>query len=408
MGWFSDNDDDKSSASLSSTKSVSDDDDIDPLDAYMTGIGDKVASEAAELSSGAKKRAKIERLDVEGEEEATAHWMNKADKIEIDDKASKSGSSLSHGLASTFTSSSSTSSQSVSMRGKNDSLNDEDYLKKQRDAEIEPLPTVVHASIPYSPFNRLFLKVSDTPSYKSWRDSHKISIGPDSFDPILSFSCLSISKVSSHDDHIFPESLLKAIRSSGIEKPTPVQAQTLPVALAGRDAMVTANTGSGKTLAFVWPLVVHCCDQSHIQPGVDGPIGLVLTPTRELATQIYNEAKKMFKPLQGTVVCCVGGMGKWEMTKELKKGCELIVSTPGRLIDMVKSKATNLRRVTMVILDEADRMLEMGFEVSYLITCFAFSISRFPCLYRRKSEVFFEILDQIAKLSCFLQHLKQG
>lgn len=89
----------------------------------------------------------------------------------------------------------------------------------------------------------------------------------------------------------------------------------------------------------------------------------VLAPTRELALQIHSIAKKLMKQCGGIVICATGGnKGSYELKKELKRGCEMIVSTPGRLIEMIKSKATNLGRVTIVTLDEADRMLEMGFQ----------------------------------------------
>ena len=110
-------------------------------------------------------------------------------------------------------------------------------------------------------------------------------------------------------------------------------------------------------------MVVHINDQPHIVPGVDGPIGVVLTPTRELAKQVYKYAKTFIECIGGKAIEVAGGnKGTWELTKELKKGCEIVVSSPGRLIDMVKKKGTNLKRVTFLVLDEADKMLEMGFE----------------------------------------------
>lgn len=121
-----------------------------------------------------------------------------------------------------------------------------------------------------------------------------------------------------------------------------------------------AKTGSGKTAAFVWPMLVHIMDQTELQPN-DGPIALILAPTRELSLQIYNEAKKFGKVYNMNVVCCYGGGSKWEQSKALEQGAEIIVATPGRMIDMVKMKATNLQRVTYLVLDEADKMLNMGF-----------------------------------------------
>ena len=110
-------------------------------------------------------------------------------------------------------------------------------------------------------------------------------------------------------------------------------------------------------------MIVHINDQPHIVPGVDGPIVIVLTPTRELAKQVYQYAKIFIECIGGKAVEVAGGnRGTWELTKELKKGCEIVVSSPGRLIDMVKKKGTNLKRVTFLVIDEADKMLEMGFE----------------------------------------------
>jgi ATP-dependent RNA helicase DDX42 len=157
--------------------------------------------------------------------------------------------------------------------------------------------------------------------------------------------------------------LVRAIAKCGYDSPTLVQSQTLSVALSGHDALITAATGSGKTLAYIWPMIIHINDQHHIEPGIDGPIGIVLTPTRELAKQVYTHAKTFIECIGGKAVEVAGGnRGTWELTKELKKGCEIVVSSPGRLIDMVKKKGTNLKRVTFLVLDEADRMLSMGFE----------------------------------------------
>lgn len=94
-------------------------------------------------------------------------------------------------------------------------------------------------------------------------------------------------------------------------------------------------------------------------------IALILAPTRELSIQIYNEAKKFGKVYNINVVCCYGGGSKWEQSKALEQGAEVIVATPGRMIDMVKMKATNLQRVTYLVLDEADKMLNMGFGKSF-------------------------------------------
>lgn len=125
-----------------------------------------------------------------------------------------------------------------------------------------------------------------------------------------------------------------------------------------------AKTGSGKTLAFVLPMFRHILDQPELEVD-DGPIGVIMTPTRELAMQIAKECKKFTKYLNLNVVAVYGGTNISEQIAELKRGAEIIVCTPGRMIDMLAAnngRVTNLRRVTYVVLDEADRMFDMGFE----------------------------------------------
>jgi ATP-dependent RNA helicase DDX42 len=108
-------------------------------------------------------------------------------------------------------------------------------------------------------------------------------------------------------------------------------------------------------------MIIHILDQPQMKIG-DGPIGVILSPTRELAAQIHTEAKKFAKVFKMRVCAVFGGGGKWEMVKALKEAPEMVVATPGRFIELIRSKATNLSRCTMVVLDEADRMFEMGFE----------------------------------------------
>ena len=159
----------------------------------------------------------------------------------------------------------------------------------------------------------------------------------------------------------FGAKLRVAIQKQNFERPTPIQAQAIPIIAAGFDVIGIAKTGSGKTLAFGWPLLLHVMAQRRVARG-EGPIALVLEPTRELAEQTHREIRRFAKTLDLRVVAVVGGGAKWEQTKLLKRGAEVVVATPGRLIDMIKAKALNLRRTTLLVLDEADRMLSMGFE----------------------------------------------
>uniref|UniRef100_A0AAQ5X538 Probable ATP-dependent RNA helicase DDX46 n=1 Tax=Amphiprion ocellaris TaxID=80972 RepID=A0AAQ5X538_AMPOC len=158
--------------------------------------------------------------------------------------------------------------------------------------------------------------------------------------------------------------ILNALKKHSYEKPTPIQAQAIPAIMSGRDLIGIAKTGSGKTIAFLLPMFRHIMDQRPLEES-EGPISVIMTPTRELALQITKECKKFSKPLGLRVVCVYGGTGISEQIAELKRGAEIIVCTPGRMIDMLganSGRVTNLRRVTYVVLDEADRMFDMGFE----------------------------------------------
>ncbi|OAY79913.1 DEAD-box ATP-dependent RNA helicase 20 [Ananas comosus] len=159
----------------------------------------------------------------------------------------------------------------------------------------------------------------------------------------------------------FPDYVMQEISRAGFVEPTPIQAQGWPMALKGRDLIGIAETGSGKTLAYLLPAIVHVNAQPFLAPG-DGPIVLVLAPTRELAVQIQQEATKFGASSKIKSTCIYGGVPKGPQVRDLQKGVEIVIATPGRLIDMLESHHTNLRRVTYLVLDEADRMLDMGFE----------------------------------------------
>lgn len=157
--------------------------------------------------------------------------------------------------------------------------------------------------------------------------------------------------------------ILEIIAEQKYERPTSIQAQAIPVIMSGRDLIGIAKTGSGKTMAFVLPMLRHVLDQPRI--GInDGPIALIMTPTRELAMQTYSECCKFTKSLGLSVVCAYGGAPIKDQIADLKRGAEIVICTPGRMIDLLlanSGKVTNLRRVTYLVLDEADRMFDMGF-----------------------------------------------
>ncbi|KAL5700291.1 RNA helicase [Ranunculus cassubicifolius] len=167
--------------------------------------------------------------------------------------------------------------------------------------------------------------------------------------------------VKTFEDCGFSPQLRTAITKHGYEKPTPIQCQSLPIVLSGMDIIGIAKTGSGKTAAFVLPMIVHIMDQPELEKE-EGPIGVICAPTRELAHQIYLETKKFAKSQGVRVSAVYGGLSKLDQFKELKAGCEIVIATPGRLIDMLKMKALTMSRATYLVLDEADRMFDLGFE----------------------------------------------
>jgi len=167
--------------------------------------------------------------------------------------------------------------------------------------------------------------------------------------------------VESFDEANFPGYILKELANAGFLKPTPIQCQGWPMALSGQDVIGIARTGSGKTLTFLLPAIVHINAQPLLKPG-DGPIILILAPTRELACQIKGEADKFGYTSRIKNTCVYGGASKRDQARDLRNGVEILIATPGRLLDFLESKTTNLHRVTCLILDEADRMLDMGFE----------------------------------------------
>jgi len=169
--------------------------------------------------------------------------------------------------------------------------------------------------------------------------------------PILTFS-----------EATFPENLQQKLLGQGFDKPTMIQSLTWPYAQAGRDLIGIAKTGSGKTLAFLLPALVHITSlvQVHDRQGCK-PIALVMLPTRELAQQVESEVTK-FAPRGFRYTCVYGGSPRNHQQKMLRYGCDLLVATPGRLIDFLESGDVNLTACSYLVLDEADRMLDMGFE----------------------------------------------
>lgn len=169
------------------------------------------------------------------------------------------------------------------------------------------------------------------------------------------------------------DAVMQAVVDMGYETPTPVQAASIPEVLAGRDILAAAQTGTGKTAAFLLPTMSKL---GHVVPPAKkgdrghrrrnaargrGPLMLVITPTRELAQQIDEVCTTVAKRTGHTAVTVVGGLSYGPQKQALARGCDILVATPGRLVDLIEQGAANLDEVGVLVLDEADRMLDMGF-----------------------------------------------
>jgi ATP-dependent RNA helicase RhlE len=151
------------------------------------------------------------------------------------------------------------------------------------------------------------------------------------------------------------EELQRALDEAGYTSPTPIQVKAIPLVLAGHDLVGVAQTGTGKTLAYLLPIL------QAFKSGGDGPHAVVVCPTRELAIQVAGEAERFGKHLALRTVLAYGGTSSGQQKSELTQGCDLLVATPGRLLDFLGQGWVSMRRARFLVLDEADRMLDMGF-----------------------------------------------
>nr|AYQ74369.1 DEAD/DEAH box helicase [Cohnella candidum] len=154
--------------------------------------------------------------------------------------------------------------------------------------------------------------------------------------------------------------ILKALRQENYAKPTPIQEQAIPAVLAGKDVFGCAQTGTGKTAAFSLP-IIHKLSQPGKPNGPRRIRSLILTPTRELALQIADNVKAYSRNLNLRCLAIVGGVAQTPQERELQQGTDILIATPGRLIDLMNQKHADLSHVEILVLDEADRMLDMGF-----------------------------------------------
>jgi len=163
------------------------------------------------------------------------------------------------------------------------------------------------------------------------------------------------------------EDLHRNTQLCGYTRPTPVQKYSCPIGAAGRDLMACAQTGSGKTAGFLFPIIMAMLRNGGRDSPDNGrrqvyPEALIMAPTRELAQQIYEEARKFTYTTGIATVCIYGGAEVREQLRQIERGCDLLVATPGRLVDLIERGRLGMDNVQFLVLDEADRMLDMGFE----------------------------------------------
>ncbi|KAL4490885.1 hypothetical protein ABPG72_008621 [Tetrahymena utriculariae] len=302
-------------------------DEDDNLDTYMDSIKKKLIKEADKMNPNKKSKKQKDKNDNssddddDDDDEEDEDYNNQYDFLDSDGEV------------------------------------DFNKVKEMKKKNFQLLEQIDHSQIKYEAFTKNFYqehpditKLTDQQVEKIRKEFEIKVSGVRPPKPIVSFGHLG-----------FDEELMRQITKLGFEKPTQIQCQALPCGLSGRDIVGVAKTGSGKTVSYLWPLLIHILDQRELEKN-EGPIGLILAPTRELCQQVYTESKRYAKIYNISVGALLGGENKHEQWKMLKAGVEILIATPGRLMEMIQKKATNLRRCTYVVIDEADKMFSMGFE----------------------------------------------
>ncbi len=354
MGWFDDDSDDEedkkplkigfhdfqSTDDANSTTDGNDDvKEEDPLDAFMRNLNNDVKNSARD--DGDHTRENNRRLDVDNEDEATSHW--------------RVGDNKQNGITS---SEPAVDSSARDMASRALQRNFQKASDQQGDVDIR-LQAVAHDQMKYAKIQKcLFgagaeaLNARNTPEGHQWRTEHQVTCQPPTLDPVYDFAELR---------DVLPEQVHAWNSMKNLTNPTPVQSQTMGVALCGKDAIVTASTGCGKTLSYLWPIAAHLTANSESR-------SLVLVPTRELALQVEQIARSMFTKLPLKALAITGGnLGRYQLSQKLQSTKpQCVIATPGRLLDVLSAQQKSksgwlLPNITFLVLDEADKMIQMGF-----------------------------------------------
>ncbi|XP_001847786.2 probable ATP-dependent RNA helicase DDX46 [Culex quinquefasciatus] len=316
-------------------------DDVDPLDAFMKEVNEEVRK-VNKITGPAPKAAEGKAATSSGVTIITGVAKKNTETVKKGELIEQNQDGLEY------------SSEEEQEDIKDTAANLANKQKKE-------LAKIDHSGINYLPFRKVFyvevpeiakMTQTEVDAYKAELEGINVK-GKGCPKPIRTWAHCGVTRKE-----------FEVLRKLGFEKPTPIQCQAIPAVMSGRDLIGIAKTGSGKTLAFILPMFRHVLDQPPLEEA-EGPIAIIMSPTRELCMQIGKDIKKFAKSLNLRAVCVYGGTGISEQIAELKRGAEIIVCTPGRMIDMLAAnsgRVTNLRRVTYVVLDEADRMFDMGFE----------------------------------------------
>lgn len=312
--WSLEDEDDDDDDDDGNSNDKTDDDEVDPLDAYMQTVNEEVKSEGTVITSKADENTSVSTT------------TTTSGKVTIITAVAKKR-------------------EDTSVQKGELMLNNVDLMEYSSEEEEEDLDTTManmakkkkelvqtdHSKVYYASFRKNFyvevpeiakMTPEEVEAYRNELEGIKVR-GKGCPKPIKEWAQAGVSK-----------KVLDCLKRNSFISPTPIQTQALPVIMSGRDLIGIAKTGSGKTLAFLLPMFRHILDQPELDEE-DGPIAVIMTPTRELAMQITTECKKFTKSLGLHAVCVYGGTGISEQIAELKRGCEIIVCTPGRMIDML-------------------------------------------------------------------------
>lgn len=286
-------------------------DEIDPLDAFMNELDDESAKKDVDMEDEVQKTS-----DIDSEEERAGSIIDNDD-----DEANK-------------------------------------LLKRLQKSKSKVITVPKYDLKTLEPFPKNFLTEMESISPDeviNFRAFNNIYISNKKINPVMNFFHFGLDL----------ENLNVITNELKFEAPTPIQSQTIPTIMSGKDVIGIGKTGSGKTMCYLLGMLKHIKQQRPLSRDETGPLGIILSPTRELAIQIHQTCETFIKDTGLSAICCTGGSELYKQINDIKRGVEIIIATPGRFIDLLtlnNGKLLKTNRITFVTLDEADRLFDLGFE----------------------------------------------